>query len=149
MQPSYYFHENRESGLEIIHNSVAQQAVLNSSGAVIGGTKTSATEIGFEMEIDERYFTDSAYRERYQAYVDTFAEFVGQYPTAYYASWPEVMLTLTKQMTAFIRGEANAKYILPTNDVSAWVAERTANAPYGYAWNALLTGDTKSDEIGG
>lgn len=76
MQPSYYFHENRESGLEIIHNSVAQQAVLNSSGAVIGGTKTSDTEIGFEMEIDERYFTDSAYRERYQAYVDTFAEFV-------------------------------------------------------------------------
>lgn len=86
MQPSYYFHENRESGLEIIHNSVAQQAVLNSSGAVIGGTKTSDTEIGFEMEIDERYFTDSAYRERYQAYADTFAEFVGQYPTAYYAS---------------------------------------------------------------
>ena len=149
MQPSYYFHEERESGLDIIHDSVAQQAVLNSSGAVIGGTKTSDTEIGFEMEIDERYFTDSAYRERYQAYVDSFAEFVGQYPTAYYASSPEVMLTLTKQMTAFFRGEANAKYTLPTNDISAWVAERTANSPYGYAWNAPLTGDTKSDEICG
>lgn len=149
MQPSYFFHAERESGVEIIRNSVARQAVVDASGAVIGGTKTSNTQIGFEMEIDERYFTDSAYRERYQAYVDAFAEFVGQYPTVYYASSPEVMLTLTKQMTAFFRGEAKAKYILPTNDISAWVAERTANSSYGYAWNAPLTGDTKSDEING
>lgn len=149
MQPSYYFNSDRTEGLNIIKNSVAVQAVLNASGGIIGGAKTSDTRIGFEMEIDDRYFTDSAYRARYEAYVNAFADFVGQYPTAYYAGSPEVMLTLTQQMTAFFRGEAVTKYSLPTNDLSAWVAERTANSSYGYAWNAPLTGDEKSDEING
>lgn len=101
MYPSYYFHEDWESVLDIMHNSVVRQAVLDSTGTVIGGTKTSANEISFEREIHERYFADSTYRKRYQAYIVSFARFVGQYPTAYYVGSPEVMPTLTKQMTAF------------------------------------------------
>lgn len=149
LQPSYYFNSARSGGLTIIKNSVASQAVLNASGAIIGGSKTSNTSIGFEMEIDEKYFSDTAYRMRYEAYVNTFAEFVGQYPTAYYAGSPDCMLTLTEQITSFFRGEAVNSYALPTYDISSWVAERTSDSSYGYAWSAPLTGDERSDEING
>lgn len=149
LQPSYYFMPARSNGLTIIKNSVESQAVLNASGSIIGGSKTSDTKIGFEMEIDERYYSNSAYRARYKAYVDVFSHLVGEYPTAFYAGRPDVMLTLTQQMTAFFRGEAATKYTLPTNDISAWYGERTADSSYGYSWHAPLAGDEKSDEISG
>ncbi len=87
IQPSYFFNSELTDNPRIIKDCVEKQAVVYSNGDIIGGTKTSDTVIGWEMEIDSEYFADDPGAEaRYQTYVDTFKDFVGIYPTAYYAS---------------------------------------------------------------
>jgi hypothetical protein len=73
---------------------VRRQAVVDINGEIIGGEKKSNARIGFEMEIDSQYFDKEGYPERYLAYEKGFGEFVGEYPTAYYAGAPETMLKL-------------------------------------------------------
>ncbi len=128
LQPSYYFDSTKTTGLTTIKNCVSQQKIVDASGNVIGGSKTSDTVIGFEMEINDNYFTDSAYKARYEAYVSTFSEYVGQYPTAYYASSPDVMTCLTSVIGDFFdvnnNGVTEEKlvdyYSIPVNDISCW-----------------------------
>ena len=98
IQPSYFFNSEYTDNLELIRDCVEQQAVLYNFGYVIGGEKTSDTVIGWEMEIDATDLAnDPGAEARYQAYVDTFKDLVGVYPTAYYASIvPETVEVLDK-----------------------------------------------------
>lgn len=135
LQPSYYFDSTKTTGLSTIRNSVLQQKVVDANGNVVGGKKTSNTKIGFEMEIDYNSFTDAEYQARYQAYVDTFKDLVGKYPTAYYAGAPDVMVNLASYMGDFfdINNEVNTKkevksyYSLPVNDIREWETWETDN----------------------
>ena len=128
LQPSYYFNSEYYNGLSVISKCVEKQAIVNSSGAIIGGTKTSDTVIGFEMEIDDNYHTDSAYKARYDAYVSAFAKYVGKYPTAYYADNPDVMLGLTPVIGDFFdvnnkytaEGKFVSYYGLPVDSLDQW-----------------------------
>ena len=87
IQPSYFFDKSLTSNTKIIRDCVEQQAVVDKNGDIIGETKTSDTVIGWEMEIDATELEDDeTAADRYQAYVDDFKDFVGIYPTAYYAS---------------------------------------------------------------
>ncbi len=87
IQPSYFFNAQLTDNLRIIKDCVENQAVVYSNGDIIGGTKTSDTVIGWEMEIDsEEMANDPQAGDRYQAYVDTFKDYVGIYPTVYYSS---------------------------------------------------------------
>lgn len=96
LQPSYYFDSSvGASNVTLIKNCVSQQKCLSSSGAVIGSTKTSSTEIGGEMEIDEKIKTNSAYLNRYNTYVSNFSTFItdsDKRPIAFYADYPEVLM---------------------------------------------------------
>ena len=87
IQPSYFFNEELTDNPQIIKDCVEKQAVVYNNGNIIGGTKTSNTIIGWEMEIDAGDLAaDPNAEARYQKYVDTFKDYVGIYPTAYYAS---------------------------------------------------------------
>lgn len=92
IQPSFFFNSARVDEIEIVSNCVRNQAVVDINGEIIGGKKLSNTEIGFEMEIDEQFYDREGYPERYYAYEKGFGEFVGKYPTAYYAGAPETMI---------------------------------------------------------
>ncbi len=101
IQPSFFFNAARVDEIGIVSNCVRKQAVVDINGEIIGGKKLSKTEIGFEMEIDSQFFDKEGYPERYYAYEEGFGEFVGKYPTAYYAGAPETMLKLTDLMSKF------------------------------------------------
>ncbi len=102
IQPSFFFHEVRSPGLELVKASVEQQQVVDADGSVIGGEKTSKTVIGFEMEIDSQFFDKEDYHERYFAYEKTFGHLVGKYPTAYYAGCPDTAVKLYELMGKFL-----------------------------------------------
>lgn len=101
IQPSLFFNKAREDEIKIVAQSVEKQAVLDIDGNIIGGKKTSKTEIGFEMEIDSQFFADNAYKERYYRYEKSFLPFVGKHPTAYYAGAPETMIRVLDVMDGF------------------------------------------------
>ena len=92
IQPSFFFNPARVMEIAIVSNCARKQAVVDINGEIIGGKKTSKTEIGFEMEIDEQFYDREGYPERYYAYENGFGEFVGKCPTAYYAGAPETMI---------------------------------------------------------
>jgi len=79
LQPHYYFQESADilKNVEAIRESAYLNKVVgrkSSSGtfSVIGGTKTSNTKIGVEMEIDKRHeFAD--YAARYDVYAKCFS----------------------------------------------------------------------------
>ncbi len=117
IQPGYFWHVDRKIGVEVIKNSVEQQAVLDTNGNIIGGKKTSDTVIGWEMEIDQNYLLGGSYVTRYNTYVDTFKDFVGQYPTVYYADAPEYMLQLTDEIGEFFgSNESSSSSSTPSVD---------------------------------
>ena len=101
IQPSFFFNPARVDEIRIVSDCVRKQAVVDINGEIIGGVKTSNTEIGFEMEIDHQFFTNEAYPPRYYAYEEGFGEFVGKYPTAYYAGAPETMLKVLDVMDKY------------------------------------------------
>ena len=77
--------------------------VIDTDGSVIGGEKTSGTVIGFEMEIDHQFFDKEDYKERYFGYEKAFGEFVGKYPTAYYAGCPDTAVKVADLMKKFLQ----------------------------------------------
>lgn len=92
IQPSFFFNSARVDEIAIVSDCARKQAVVDINGNIIGGRKTSSTEIGFEMEIDEQFYNKEGYPERYYAYENGFGEFVGERPTAYYAGAPETLI---------------------------------------------------------
>ena len=104
IQPSYFFREVRKPGLELVRKSVERQAVVDADDSIIGGEKTSKTVIGFEMEIDWQFFEKEDYPPRYYAYEEAFGDFVGKYPTAYYAGCPDTAVKLYELMGKFLNG---------------------------------------------
>ena len=92
IQPSFFFNPARVDEIAIVSDCVRKQAVVDINGDIIGGKKVSRTEIGFEMEIDEQFYSKEGYPERYYAYEKGFGEFVGKHPTAYYAGCPDTMI---------------------------------------------------------
>ncbi len=152
LQPSYYFNSEHYNGLSVISKCVEKQAVVNSSGSIIGGKKTSETVIGFEMEINEKYHTDSAYKTRYNAYVSTFSKYVGKYPTAYYASNPDVMIGLTPVIgdffdinnTATTQKKQVGYYGLPVDSVDQW---ETWESPSALADSKKIVADVSGGNL--
>ena len=92
IQPSFFFNPARTEEIGIVSQCVGKQAVVDINGNIIGGKKTSRTEIGFEMEIDHQFYESDAYVERYYAYEKGFGSFVGLRPTDYYAGTPETLI---------------------------------------------------------
>lgn len=103
IQPSYFFRAERTPELGIVAECVRQQQVIDTDGSVIGGEKTSGTVIGFEMEIDHQFFDKEDYKERYYGYEKAFGEFVGKYPTAYYAGCPDTAVKVADLMKKFLQ----------------------------------------------
>lgn len=103
IQPSYFFRAERTPELELVKACVEQQQVIDADGSVIGGEKTSKTVIGFEMEIDSQFFDQQDYHDRYWAYEKTFGQFVGKYPTAYYAGCPDTTVKVAELMAKFLK----------------------------------------------
>lgn len=95
IQPSFFFNSTRLYEIDIIRECIRRQAVVDINGIILGGKKTSGASIGFEMEIDSQFFDKEDYKERYYAYEKGFGEFVGKYPTAYYAGAPETMIRVS------------------------------------------------------
>lgn len=104
IQPSFFFNPARVDEIAIVSDCVRKQAVVDINGEIIGGEKTSNTEIGFEMEIDHQFFDREEYVPRYYAYEKGFGEFLGETPTAYYAGAPETMLMLLELMKKYYKG---------------------------------------------
>lgn len=102
IQPSYFFRAERTPELGLVRECVRQQQVIDADGSVIGGEKTSKTVIGFEMEIDHQFFDKEGYPERYYAYEETYGEFLGKYPTAYYAGCPDTAVKVADLMKKFL-----------------------------------------------
>lgn len=105
IQPSFFFNSARTQEIGIVADCVRKQAVVDANGEIIGGRKISNTEIGFEMEIDSQFFNDDNYVQRYYAYEKGFGEFVGKYPTAYYAGAPETMIKVSKDIISKFYGK--------------------------------------------
>lgn len=96
LQPSYYFVSSLgTAAVTLVKNCIAQQKCVSSTGSIIGGSKTSSTEIGGEMEIDLNAKTNSSYLNRYNTYVSNFATYITgttKRPIAFYADYPEVLM---------------------------------------------------------
>lgn len=101
LQPSYFFRDIRFPGIKAVTDSVAAQKIVDLEGNVVGGKKVSDTVIGFEMEIDTQFFDNEDYQKRYYTYEEAFGNFVGKYPTAYYAGCPDTAVRLTDLMSKF------------------------------------------------
>ncbi len=86
IQPHYYFEGDSLSNVTAVHHSIANQAVSDSQGTVIY-TKDSKTVIGPEMEMSWRIVPPNNYtefNERFQQYLDAFAEYKDKYPIIFY-----------------------------------------------------------------
>lgn len=92
IQPSFFFNSARTEEIGIVSSSVKKQAVLDINGEIIGGRKTSSTEIGFEMEIDHQFYEKEDYPPRYYAYEKGFGEHVDKHSVFYYAGTPETLV---------------------------------------------------------
>ena len=55
------------------------------------------------MEIDHQFFDKEDYKERYFGYEKAFGEFVGKYPTAYYAGCPDTAVKVADLMKNFLQ----------------------------------------------
>jgi hypothetical protein len=92
LQPNEYFGSYRSYGtssqqdlrnnVSFIDSCVSAQKMKTKSGSIVGSSKTSSTEIGFEMEINDKITssdTDEAgktYLQRYNSYVSTFGKYI-------------------------------------------------------------------------
>ena len=75
------------------NNQAQWESNLTQTRPAYGGGKVSTTEIGFLMEIDQNYFyhwqgQSAGFRQRWQAYVNAFQQFVGVRPSGVYAGAP-------------------------------------------------------------
>ena len=108
LQPSYYFTTSvTASNLDLINSCVSSQACKYVGGSIVGGSKTSNTEIGFEMEIDTKILTGGSegtsadYLARYSAYVNKYKNYITgnggttKRPSAFYAGAPGELLNTT------------------------------------------------------
>ena len=110
LQPSYYFTPDvGTANLTLINNCITSQACKYANGSIVGGSKTSSTEIGAEMEIDDCIITGGSagtaqdYLNRYNSYASTFSSRVGSRPLAFYAGGPDSLLnsTVLNEVSAF------------------------------------------------
>ena len=90
-----------ESGLNTVNNKF-----YNNSGGVVGGTKTSSTKIGAEMEIDSKIAGSDwkGYNDRYYEYTLRFKPLRGSTPFAFYAGDRDSLMnnTVLNYVTAFL-----------------------------------------------
>lgn len=88
LQPGYYQHSDMYNQLIYARNSARDNKVYNNSGAVIGGSKTSSTKIGFVMEIDSKIDGTNwkEYNDRYWEYTDKLTPLRNSCPVSFYAS---------------------------------------------------------------
>ena len=99
LQPTYYFDASLgASNVTLVKNCVTSQACKYSSGSTVGGSKTSSTDIGAEMELNSYYTkgngsTSAAeYKSRYETYGDNLSGFITGSPkrdVAFYAGNPD------------------------------------------------------------
>jgi len=95
IQPNYYFDARKENWVTAVESIVADNMVKDHNGKVMAGGKTSKTQIGPEMEIDERA-PNADYIERFQKYVDAYKKYVGKAPMVFYAG--DRNATLSKEV---------------------------------------------------
>ena len=91
--------------------------VPGAAGSPFGGEKTSFTQIGFHMEIEETIFSGGGFRDRWFTYVAAFEDLLGLVPSAVYAGHPrELMATLDYINDFFNVDRLNATESDPVSD---------------------------------
>lgn len=87
LQPGYYFHAEKLAQLNLAKTCAQNNKVYNNSGTVTGGSKTSSTKIGVEMEIDSQIAGANwqGYNDRYYEYTLRFNPLKTSIPVCYYA----------------------------------------------------------------
>ena len=90
IQPGYY--------QNYVKKSAQDNKFYNNSGGVVGGTKTSSTKIGAEMEIDSKIAGGSnwqGYNDRYYEYTVRFKPLRGSTPFTFYAGDRDSLMNST------------------------------------------------------
>ena len=87
VQPGYYSHAEKLAQLNLAKTCAQNNKLYNNSGGVTGGTKTSSTKIGVEMEIDSNITGTNwqGYNDRYYEYTLRFNPLKTNIPVCYYA----------------------------------------------------------------
>lgn len=94
LQPSYYFNANMgQSNLDLVKRCATNKRCEYIGGGIIGGSKTSKTEIGIEIEADEHIGdADRQWLTRFEAYANTYGPMRGpNYHFAFYAGGVEAL----------------------------------------------------------
>lgn len=106
IQPGYYQNSDMLNQLDYVKKSAQNNKFYNNSGGVVGGTKTSSTKIGAEMEIDSKIAGSDwkGYNDRYYEYTLRFKPLRGSTPFAFYAGDRDSLMnnTVLNYVTAFL-----------------------------------------------
>ena len=98
IQPGYYQNSDMSNQLNYVKKSAQDNKFYNNSGGVVGGTKTSSTKIGAEMEIDSKIAGGSnwqGYNDRYYEYTVRFKPLRGSTPFTFYAGDRDSLMNST------------------------------------------------------
>ena len=98
IQPGYYQNSDMSNQLNYVKKSAQDNKFYNNSGCVVGGTKTSSTKIGAEMEIDSKIAGGSnwqGYNDRYYEYTVRFKPLRGSTPFTFYAGDRDSLMNST------------------------------------------------------
>lgn len=94
LQPNYYFNASLgQSNLNLVKRCATNKRCEYIGGGIIGGSKTSRTEIGIEIEADEHIGdADRQYLTRFEAYAATYGPMRGSGCSfAFYAGGVEAL----------------------------------------------------------
>ncbi len=103
IQPKIYFGQNTTDEIDFLKESLDKQAFVDpDTGEIFGGTKTSSTNIGIEIELDGSMINDSGYYNRFYEQFDYFKDYVGTVPFTFYPGTPEHLMLVKGYIAEFL-----------------------------------------------
>ena len=95
IQPKIYFGQNTADDIGFLKESLDAQAFIDpDTGDVIGGEKTSSTNVGIEIELDSKMLDDQVYYDRFYEMLDYFKDYIGEIPLTVYAGAPQELMAI-------------------------------------------------------
>ena len=103
IQPKIYFGDNTTDEIGFLKESLDKQAFVDpDTGEILGGTKTSSTNIGIEIELDGKMISDSEYYDRFYEQFNYFKDYVGTVPFTFYPGTPEHLMMVKGYIAEFL-----------------------------------------------
>ena len=103
IQPKIYFGQNTTDEIGFLKESLDQQAFVDpDTGKIVGGTKSSSTSIGIEIELDSSMADDTEYYDRFYEQFDFFKDYVGVTPFTFYAGTPQSLMRINDHIAKFL-----------------------------------------------